>query len=760
MKINRLLSAALITIATVFTGCVKESVWDVKTGIDSSKAAPEGFTYDEAMSSKNTLTVYWDGQSAKAAGAKSFLVQLTDAENMDKGNTWDTKVTKVLEITDDETANYESATFSGLTEYTCYYVRVRANYPGSVYSEWVYINKADGTPALMQVGHGEVGLVPVVTLNALVSDIEVNWTLCEGATKYVVEYKKSTDSSWKSIETTETSCTISGLDDLTTYEVKVTSVTANQSYASDVVKATTKERPPFPMDINTADEWLKFVNGENVALAVETDVVTLKADLDFSGKEYATAAEFKGIVEGNGKTIKNLNASTPLFKSVNQVKDLTIDASCSFATTTAHVFASVAETATGAITNVVNKASVTATLGDVSESYVVGGIVAYAYGNLVDCTNEGAVKITALTANGGGLGGIVGYTEAEVNNSTNKGTVTGEFGVLGTKLQLGAIEAAAPGVGGVVGHAQGEFAMTNSNNEGDVTYTVKDITVSAGFNRTQVGGIVGAPNGVLTRCTNKGNVNINHTLPSRAAYTAAEHIICIGGIGGGDYHATKRGDGVAQGTTSYINCVNEGNVTVDSDAAKSNNAIGGIVGWPGAENGNVTNKTEGCINRGKVTLKGNAKGRVGGIQGGTGHIIKCENRGEVRLESSASNACALGSVAGFHSQNHKISESCAYGDVTALVGVVGIGGLIGNNGNAKNTSGEGCIIDCNINGGTEEIAGMVVGFWNGTSNAVTLGSAESPIQVSGTCNGAPASASNLCGTKNATSAHVINAVIK
>ena len=68
MKINRLLSAALITLATVLTGCVKESVWDRETGIDESKAAPEGFTYDEEMSSKTTLAVYWDGQKAKAAG--------------------------------------------------------------------------------------------------------------------------------------------------------------------------------------------------------------------------------------------------------------------------------------------------------------------------------------------------------------------------------------------------------------------------------------------------------------------------------------------------------------------------------------------------------------------------------------------------------------------------------------------------------------------------------------------------------------------
>ena len=148
MKINRLLTAALITLATVLTGCVKESVWDVKTGIDNSKAAPEEFTYDEEASSATSMTVYWEGQKAVAAGAKSFLVQLTVPENMDKGNNWNTTTSKVIEITNDENADFETATFTGLTEYSLYYVRIRANYPNSVYSPWVYLARENGAPAL------------------------------------------------------------------------------------------------------------------------------------------------------------------------------------------------------------------------------------------------------------------------------------------------------------------------------------------------------------------------------------------------------------------------------------------------------------------------------------------------------------------------------------------------------------------------------------------------------------------------------------
>ena len=75
---------------------------------------------------------------------------------------------------------------------------------------------------------------------------------------------------------------------------------------------------------------------------------------------------------------------------------------------------------------------------------------------------------------------------------------------------------------------------------------------------------------------------------------------------------------------------------------------------------------------------------------------------------------------------------------------------------SKTITGSGCVVDCVISGGDVTNAGMVVGLWNGTSSAVTLG----PLEVSGTVNGAPASAANLCGTTNAAGVHVINATIK
>ena len=751
MKINRLLTAALITFATVLTGCVKESVWDRETGIDESKAAPEGFTYDESESSKTSLAVYWDGKKAKAAGAQSFLVQMTDANNMDKGNTWDTKISKVVKITDDETADYESTVFSGFKQYDRYFVRIRANYPGSVYSPWVYINNSvTGEPALMLVGYGEMPLTPDVTLDPYVTDIVASWPPCYGATKYVVEWKDAATAAWQSAETTENSFTISGLVEEGTYDIKVTAVAAEQSYAAE--KQTVKTyKNPFPIVINTAQEWVDLVNGMFLKLGNnnEGDTVTIMADLDFKDLEYNTDVTFKGVVNGNGKTFKNLKASSPLLKSVTTVKDLTIDSSCSFETSELTEFASVATTVTGELRNVKNNASVTAVLGDITAAYVVGGLAGYVYGNIIECENGGDVKITASSANTGAVGGIVGYIEGQVNNTDNSGNVNAEFGVLGKKIPVGAVTSAAPCIGGIVGLAQGEFSMDTCENAGHVTYKVANITVSSGLNRTGIGGIVGAPNGDVRRCINYGSVNISHVLKERGAYSAQEHILIVGGIGGGDYHAA------GQLKTNYIECENHGDITVDSDAARSNSAIGGIVGWPGKE-GASPSFTENCVNKGNIILKGNAKARVGGIHGGTGNIKNCRNEGNVAIQGGTS-ATVLGGVAGFHSQGHKISGTTVECKVTAYVPVYGVGGLIGNAGNAKVTSGEDCVINCVINGADATRAGMVIGLFNGTTQPITLG----PLEVSGSINGSPASASNLCGTYQYTSGiHTINATIK
>ena len=1256
MKINRLLTAALITFATVFTGCVKESVWDVKTGIDSSKAAPEGFSFDANVSSNTSIAVYWDGQAAKAAGAKSFLVQLTDETNMDKGNTWDTNVTKVLEISDDPTANYESTIFKNLTEGNKYYVRVRANYPGSIYSEWAYIASPENKPIVCEVGIGPInpdavkpesltyntakgtatsmtfdavataaknagakGLMYVLTnyetgiavrketgittltatfdelelksqhkaklaavyenelgsvyfsdwvyasalvknsegqnvktelfeagigavedkgvrpriqlVYATASELAVEWTstgfknpaadfestysiqlykdnectdllisweigdkrgaesgtqqytpegscprfafsgldanttyyarvtnkttemssspvemktkdftpvtnattpiaageialaedfsesiwggnyvtlfpgysaknrgsvefikatgenpvgateagfylvhagteiglfntlkvavpktrlatwgfmtehntaggfICarqgllklgaskylgrivtpplsnlsetatieltfntavyqekdkpdvtsggvwvittsddvtktqnfitnaegistpvykydlgkptewtthtveipnvtpesrimignirtegtvagadqqrmfvddiiikvvsygggaelvppthtsitlttaprqitatwnpvEAASGYVLAYKKASDGddAWTEVKLgkSQTTYTIEGLKELTTYEIRVkaTAFGDKESEWSAIVSAQPPKNPAAVKDIATAQAWIEFITGDYISSATDSadDVITLTADLDFAGVEYPAGAEFRGVINGNGKTIKNLVTSVPMFKSVTSVKDLTFDASCSFTSSASGTLAALAERTTGAITNVINNANITVNANDI-DTFVAGGLVAYAYGDITGCANNATVLVATNQPKNGAVGGIVAYTEGKVNSSANNGAVTVDIASLSraVKTTLGSCSAAAISVGGIVGLAQGtgSFEMNNCENNGAVTYDVADAVVPSTYERTQIGGIVGSPNGPVKKCKNTGDVNVMYYTPDRSAHTACGNIICVGGIGGGDYYATAHGDRPAQSATDYIECVNEGDVTVDNDAAKSNSAIGGIVGWPGKE-GSVTNVSEGCINRGNITVKGNGKGRVGGIHGGSGNLVNCENYGEVKIENADAGS-AIGGIAGFHSNGKKVEGCISKGNVTSVSTITGgIGGLIGNIGNVDHTTGSSCVVNCTVTGGTEEYAGMVIGKFNSHKEASSRKKIElGPLEVSGTINGAAASTSNLAGTYLFDSSkHIINATIK
>lgn len=774
MKINRLLSAALITLATVLTGCVKESVWDRETGIDESKAAPEEFNYDEELSSKNTLAVYWDGQKAKAAGAKSFFVQLTDMANMDKGNSWDSKLTKVLEITED--TEY-SAQFSGLAEYDCYYVRVRANYPGSVYSPWVYLTKEDGTPALMQIGHGQVALVPTVSATALVKEIEVIWTLTEGATKYLVEWKKTADSSWQSAETTETTYKITGLTPETGYDIKVTSITATEKYASDVISVTTKEQPPFPMTIETAQQWADFVNGEIIPLATATDVVTFANDLDFTGIQYATAAEFKGILDGNGKTIKNLAISTPFLKKVNEVKNLTFDASCALTSTTDGKFAMLAEVSTGLVSNVTNNGNVTVDLTEApasDDALIAAGIVAEADADIVNCHNNGNVTINSAEGLEASLAaGICGYAATKVTDCTNSGKVSqnSTHFIVAAWTTYKGIDRVPQHTGGIVAMSKDESLIENCTNTGNVVLNmtaIEKIRSSAGTNRIRIAGIAAAPRGDIKGCTNKGTVECYAKTSDRSAMSKASgknYSVSPGGITGGQMDWGGKPDSGAGIDTGMdvINCVNEGDVIVDADVDGNNSTVGGIVSHPGWESINNTNTIENCVNKGNITVRGGGLFRIGGINGGIANIVGCENYGTMTLATNTKAGSSIGGISGFMNNGSKFENNKNYGDIVESSDVAHtVAGLIGGVGNTESvTYGVGCVVNCSVTTAKSTTqAGMVFGAGAAkTTVEPTFGTSESPIKVAGTFNGTPVDASNVASTaKGSSSKGIMNVV--
>lgn len=726
---------------SLLVGCQEE---EFHTGLDSSKPAPEDFAYDAGSSSDNVLAVTWNPAKAIETGATGVTVQIS--KTTDAWDLYDSKTSKTI-LFDDEDAVFDAISFTGLKKFDKYYVRARAIYKKSVFSDWVYLTY-NGEPGRIEVGYGFVDNKIRLEVAPLAAKFQASWNEIEIAEKYVIEYKESSASVWTSQETSETSCTIDNLKGETSYDVRVKFVSEGvDSDYSDVVTITTYARPPFPKYIGNADEFMEMINGTDIAVAESDCMIYLTADIDLAGKELPSGAKFVGTLDGQGYKITNLTSTTPIFEEIASVVNVTIDASCKF-TASVPVFGAVAVKSTGLFNKVVNEAAVTYTAANLKDVVLVGGIVGKAYGAMTECTNKGAVTVTTEgVMDAPGVGGLAGILAAQMTDCTNEGAILLSASCCADKISVESIKTTCrPAVGGLVGFGQ-SFGMTRCTNNGAVTIVNTAIDkLAATAQRQQIGGIVGAPDGIVEDCENNGTVTANILSSTGEAYSAQECIIHAAGIGGGDYY-------VGQDNTQYINCVNNGAINVDLDASKSNSAIGGIVGWPNKEGAISTAITKGCKNTGTITLTGNGKARVGGIMGGTGNIVDCENTGDVNIQSATAGVCAVGCIAGFHSQGHTLTGCKVGGTVTASCTVSGIGGLVGNQGNAAGYIGEDCVINCTVKGGTEENAGIIVGLFNGVSKQIYIGTATNPVKVTGgSLNGTVVTADNfascLWGSKN------------
>lgn len=406
----------------------------------------------------------------------------------------------------------------------------------------------------------------------------------------------------------------------------------------------------------------------------------------------------------------------------------------------------------------------------------LGGITPYSAGEIKNCINEGNVTFKSTAQIKGTIvAGIAPYQNGPISGCTNKGEIYMEGGSFGGRNTVGSINdgkqaksSAAPTAAGIVGYGYSSsgspFSMDNCHNYGKVTYNWFEVDGAGTKGRTQVAGIIGAPWGDVTNCNNYGDL----TYIAKYKSATANHLSYVGGIAGSDYYA------MSQSESSIINCVNEGNITIDCDAGTSNNAAGGIIGWPGAES-NCTNVTENCVNKGDILFSGEGKFRLGGIQGGSGIIKGCTNEGNITINSSNSGS-NYGGLAGFHSGGYELIDSTNTGDIVCNVPISGggIAGMAGNIGNSAHAEGKmkNNTIKCLVKSveGTCGV-GMVVGHFNGNTKEIYFGTADEPIKVGGTlqigdvttvvdatnCND-PAVLANGCTNYLAT-AHIFNCVL-
>ena len=813
MKSLKFLATAAIVSAFALTSCVQDVL---ETGIDTSKPGVTNLTYGEVAHGSKTMTLYWSGAEAVNAGATSFSVQFV--ENKDtlggkllKPDMYDPSISKTVDVVKDEdglvASTDFSATMEGQTVGNKYYIRVRANYPMSVYSDWTWLTDAQGNIAYFKVGRGVIteGIEDpyLFKVTGTSTGLIVKWDAIPGASSYQIEYKKSNESSWISEivpagDDVATVLKIKNLPSETSYDVRAKTITsAGDSDYCDVQTVSTRKPGSFPKSMKDAKELIEWLEG-GVVEVEPTDVFTITGDIDLTGQTFTAMDEsLLGTFDGGGHTIKGVT-STLLYdiETTGIVKNLTIEGSID---SSDEDFAALALTNKGTITDVEVKADInynatssslmkvggivvenTGTLKKVTYSgtlsatssqavagtIVIGGLAAYSSGVVEESANKGPVSFkTANYIQGMSVAGLVGYLESTITGSENSGAVTIEAANAVAKSTVINTASGTPAVAGIAGYGNTDaFAITDCTNNGLITYTLKTInlqkdgktTVSANYNRTQVGGIVGNPYGKVTRAINNGTISINMGTSTGDALTGSshEHIVCAGGIGGGDFFA-----GADQNKTSYIDCVNNGKINAFVGSAQSNSAIGGIVGWPGKE-GSRTNSTSGCKNTGNITLSGPGKVRCGGIHGGSGIITNCENSGNVVANDGT--ACALGGLAGFSSNGFKLTNSRSTGNVISNVAGCFVGGLLGNIGNAAGSGGfTGSSVSATVKNIDPDQAttGMIIGYYNGTSAATSAGTETDPVLVNGIFNGIKLTSGNfsnyLEGKNNKADVHVV-----
>lgn len=506
----------------------------------------------------------------------------------------------------------------------------------------------------------------------------------------------------------------------------------------------------LPSEISSADSFVNWLLKANENTTGEYSITV--PEIDMAGKSFYSSSGFAGILEGNGCVIKNLVCGKPLFDNLKgTVKNLVFDSSCEFIPD-APVFGVVAGHNNGTIINVTNKANISYVVDNINKTTLLAAIAGLSRGRIVDCINEGDVLLTVTgAAKGLGVAGIVAYQSSALENCINRGNVSFLTARISEKMQVVDAENALPSVGGVCAIGAPGFSMEDCSNYGKVSFCVSAANsgLISNLNRHQIGGVVASPCGDVRDCNNYGevNVSIKHSTPGTGL--SYEFIACVGGIGGGDYLFTSTSGSISN--TSYYNCTNEGVIIVDSDAVKSNTAVGGIVGWPGQEKRDSPTVVSSCVNRGTIIGRGIMKCRLGGIEGGTGNMENCINEGKVTLESG-NVASAIGSLCGFHSCGHYIRGCTAGGEVVCeMPGVnYGVAGLIGNVGNQAMEIVENCLVNCKITVPEydPQTMGLVAGRFNGSSASVIIGTQASPVRVSGSINGTPASDSNIYGTAN------------
>ena len=438
-------------------------------------------------------------------------------------------------------------------------------------------------------------------------------------------------------------------------------------------------------EIASAADLVAFAKAYNAGeyAGVDPFVVALTQDIVFDDATNAawepignifedkTTNYFHGVFDGGNHSIKNWVATKSLFEysgGGSTIKDLTIDASCSFTFS-----------------------------DDVDGS--MGAFVGYHKGLLTNCTNNANISLKGEWTNAPRIGGIVGrLNEGHIVNCTMNGNITDDNtffpasgniyvgGILGSGTNAnGLIEtshmhgnltlvsgvklnSSSYYVGGIAGMFRGiKIEGCTNGTEGETTGGVYITTRTEAMKEAYVGGILGmfdkaaGSADVVKSCTNYAKVEFGvntatHTLISLggivgttkagidqcvnygniAAYAVTATVVChnvyVGGLAG---YATRNTDSPAALTISNSTNHGESLFTGHKDGGTIAHywlTIGGILGCN--KNGDCTYVEE-CTNNGLVGVSFN--GKAAGRGSASGGIVGLLYAGESKIDGCINN---------------------------------------------------------------------------------------------------------------------------
>lgn len=599
MKLTKFFAIGFSAMALAVTGCQVKAPYESISGVDSSKAKPTELTLDVDNMSATSIAVYWDGAAAVEAGATTFTCQIVQNFD-DAGDTYNSTTSKTIEAVDDAGNVNDAATFTKLTAGALYYVRVRANYRYSVVSDWVYLER-EGAVVQVSVGNGVViseFVAPVeMTASALTyNSATARWALVGPAEGYEVYVKAEGASDWTLATTcTNSYCTISGLTQLTSYEVAVRAyrtVDGNKEYTdySESVTIVTPEKPQFGPGIKTAEELSQFFV-EIAAQAGSEDAYYLENDIDMAGANIECAPAFAGTLDGKGFTLKNAkilsNAFTSLAGTVKDFKFSGVDLGDGFIKTVEEG---------GLVSGLSFDATCKQQFPDPSEAASFGTVANFNDGTVEKCSSAIAYtqSVTKLPADTN-FGAIVGKSTGLVSECTNTGNRT-----LDVTTPTSGKYHTMSGVVGLATGKEGQVLVKDCSNSGAISVT---FATACYFNTA---GVVGSTNivkqsteapvnqGIIDNCSNTGALSVHYISGGSGAYP-----MC-GGVCGSI-------DGVVS------NCWNDAPLSLVCDSESATwtcQRVGGVAATITFGAKNLVNKS-----KGKFTISALVAGGTAGARG-------------------------------------------------------------------------------------------------------------------------------------------------